>query len=66
MAEVFEIDTCKLRIGASIGIRLVSDPAEDAATLLSSADRALYAVKKSGGGGFSLAEETDLSQLQTS
>jgi diguanylate cyclase (GGDEF)-like protein len=66
MAAVFEIDSLHLRIGASIGIRLVTDPAEDAATLLSSADRALYAVKKEGGGGFAFAQQTELSQLQTS
>jgi diguanylate cyclase (GGDEF)-like protein len=66
MAEIFEIDSLHLRIGASIGIRLVTDAAQDAATLLSSADRALYAVKKEGGGGFAFAQQTELSQLQTS
>jgi diguanylate cyclase (GGDEF)-like protein len=55
VAEVFEIEGLQLRIGASIGIRLVTDAARDAAMLLRSADNALYLVKKSGGGGFSIA-----------
>jgi diguanylate cyclase (GGDEF)-like protein len=55
MAAVFEIEGHPLRIGASIGIRLATDSAKDAAELLSGADSALYAVKKSGGGGFNFA-----------
>jgi len=55
MAAVFEIEGHQLRIGASIGIRLATESAHDAAMLLHSADNALYLVKKNGGGGFSFA-----------
>jgi diguanylate cyclase (GGDEF)-like protein len=65
MAEVFEIEGLHLRIGASIGIRLVTDAARDAAMLLRSADSALYLVKKNGGGGFSFAKQSALASLQT-
>lgn len=64
MAEVFEIEAHPLRIGASIGIRLVTDAARDAAVLLRSADSALYLVKKSGGDGFSFAESATFGSLQ--
>ncbi len=64
MAAVFEIDSHQLRIGASIGIRLATDVTRDAAVLLRSADIALYAVKKSGGGGFCFAESSPFGSLQ--
>jgi len=64
MAEVFEIDTHQLRIGASIGVRLVTDTVRDAGMLLKSADSALYLVKKNGGGGFSFAQPTAFGPFQ--
>jgi diguanylate cyclase (GGDEF)-like protein len=64
MAEVFEIETHQLRIGASIGIRLVTDTVRDSGTLLKSADTALYVVKKNGGGGFSFAQPTAFGPFQ--
>jgi diguanylate cyclase (GGDEF)-like protein len=65
MAEPFEIETRQLRIGASIGIRLVTDAVRDAVLLLNSADSALYAVKRSGGDGYSFAESSNLGSLQS-
>jgi len=57
MAMPFEIEGIKLTIGASVGVRLTTPEDHDAAALLSTADQALYQVKKKGGGSFCLAGE---------
>ncbi len=44
-----------IQVGASIGIALFPDDAEDLEGLRSAADRAMYQVKKSGKGRFALA-----------
>jgi diguanylate cyclase (GGDEF)-like protein len=54
MAETFEIAGHSLHIGASAGVRLKTAADTDPSALLSSADRALYEVKKRGRGGFSI------------
>jgi diguanylate cyclase (GGDEF)-like protein len=57
MAMPFEIEGHRLVIGASVGVRLTTPEDHDAAALLSTADQALYQVKKKGGGSFSFAGE---------
>jgi len=52
MAAPFELSGAVARIGASVGIVLGPDAEADAETLQRRADAALYAVKRSGGGGF--------------
>lgn len=56
LSEVFEIGIQQVLIGASIGIRLSTHGENDPLLLLSKADRALYTVKQSGGGGFALTD----------
>lgn len=45
-----------IKIGASIGVALFPDHGENAATLLSEADKAMYIAKKSGGNRFFSAD----------
>jgi diguanylate cyclase (GGDEF)-like protein len=65
----FQIDEYRLQIGASIGIAVFPDHAEDAATLMRHADGAMYHAKESGGGivryssGHDLASNSKLELL---
>jgi diguanylate cyclase (GGDEF)-like protein len=56
IAEPFLIADKSISIGASVGIRLAPGTRCDPDALLSTADHALYSVKRTGGGGFALAE----------
>jgi len=47
------------RIGVSIGISIYPEHAEDSETLLANADRAMYAVKASGRGGYRIYQPED-------
>lgn len=44
----------ELRLSASIGITVYPEDGEEAATLISRADAAMYCCKRGGGGGFAL------------
>jgi diguanylate cyclase (GGDEF)-like protein len=60
LAAPFEIDGHSIAIEASIGIHLTQPgTGDDPAKLLNSADRALYGVKRAGGGTFSFFGPTD-------
>jgi diguanylate cyclase (GGDEF)-like protein len=48
MNQPFDLDTMQLKIGASVGISLFPDHADDASTLLRYADVAMYHAKRSG------------------
>lgn len=50
MQRPFDIDFETLRIGASVGIAQFPDHAQNAGTLLTAADQAMYAAKALGGG----------------
>lgn len=52
MAEPFELPGGVAKISASAGLALGPDGGTDAETLQRRADEALYAVKRTGGGGF--------------
>lgn len=62
----FEIDGHRIDIGASIGIAMAPMDGTDADELVKKADMALYAAKKSGGGGhcFFAAEMEDAVQMR--
>ena len=54
IAEVFDFDGYCLQIGASVGVCMRTKEDTNPSALLSSADAALYEVKKVGRGGFSV------------
>jgi diguanylate cyclase (GGDEF)-like protein/PAS domain S-box-containing protein len=56
VAEDFEIDGQKLRVGLSIGMAFFPNDGTDAAALLSNADAALYRAKADGRGVFRVFE----------
>jgi len=68
-SDPFQIDEYRLQIGASVGIAVFPDHAEDAATLMRHADGAMYHAKESGGGivryssGHDLASNSKLELL---
>ena len=68
-AEPFQIDAYRLQVGASIGIAVYPDHADDAATLMRHADGAMYTAKEAGGGivrystGHDLASSSKLELL---
>jgi len=57
IAKPFDIAGHRIRIGASIGIRLSTPEESDPHRLLQKADEALYRVKQSGGGGFASTQQ---------
>ena len=48
--EPFHIDEFRLQVGASVGVAVAPDDAEDADSLMRHADAAMYQAKESGGG----------------
>ncbi|MHB1138333.1 MAG: putative bifunctional diguanylate cyclase/phosphodiesterase [Microthrixaceae bacterium] len=68
-SEPFRIDNYRLQVGASIGIAVFPDHADDAATLMRHADGAMYTAKAAGGGivryssGHDLANSSKLELL---
>ncbi len=52
MAEPFSVEGASCKIGASIGISIYPDDADDPDGLFQKADAAMYAVKKSGANNF--------------
>ena len=68
-SEPFRIDNYRLQVGASIGIAVFPDHADDAATLMRHADGAMYTAKEAGGGivrystGHDLASSSKLELL---
>jgi diguanylate cyclase (GGDEF)-like protein len=57
LSHPFELCGKTVHIGASVGVRVADGPLKDPSTLLQAADRALYRVKRSGGGDFSFAPQ---------
>jgi diguanylate cyclase (GGDEF)-like protein len=68
-SEPFHIDAYRLQVGASIGVAVYPDHADDAATLMRHADGAMYTAKEAGGGivryssGHDLASSSKLELL---
>ena len=56
VAEDIEIDAYRLRVGLSIGVAIFPADGEDAATILSNADAALYRAKAEGRNGIRFFE----------
>ena len=56
LVEPFLIGAAEFRIGVSVGVSLFPGDAEDASTLVSRADAAMYAAKKEGGNRLAFAE----------
>jgi diguanylate cyclase (GGDEF)-like protein len=60
LARPFELNGNSIAIGASIGIHLIKpSPGNDPLQLLSTADQAMYSVKRAGGGSFAFAEPAE-------
>lgn len=59
LAEPVQLSRRKVRIGCSIGIALYPDHARDPETLLTRADAAMYAVKRSGRQGWRYCDSDD-------
>ncbi len=61
---IFEIDSHKIHIGASIGISVYPTDAQTALELLRNADTAMYRAKTSGGNRLQFYDESMSSQLR--
>jgi len=57
VAQAIHVDDHEVHLSASIGIAIYPDDAEEAATLISRADAAMYRSKRRQRGGFALASE---------
>jgi diguanylate cyclase (GGDEF)-like protein/PAS domain S-box-containing protein len=64
MAEPFTVGSHNAYVSASVGIAIYPNDAEDAETLLKSADRAMYAAKEGGRNGFSYFTDSMQSAAQ--
>ncbi|MET0180520.1 MAG: GGDEF domain-containing protein [Novosphingobium sp.] len=63
LSEPYLIDGKRLSVGASVGYALASECGDDFAHLLECADRALYQIKRNGGGGAADFKAEDASNV---
>lgn len=59
LSKPIRIDGQQFKVGASIGIAIYPDDAQRADVLVRSADAAMYAAKRRGGGGYSRYRDSD-------
>jgi diguanylate cyclase (GGDEF)-like protein len=64
LTSIFDIDSHKIHIGASIGISVYPTDAQTALELLRNADTAMYRAKTSGGNRLQFYDESMSSQLR--
>lgn len=64
LTSIFEIDSHKVHIGASIGISLYPNDGDTPLELIRNADTAMYRAKKSGGNRLQFYDESMSSQLR--
>ncbi len=64
MTNIFEIDSHKIHIGASIGISIYPNDGESALALLKNADTAMFSAKKSGGNRLQFYDESMSNRLR--
>lgn len=64
LISIFEIDSHKVHIGASIGISLYPNDGDTPLELIRNADTAMYRAKKSGGNRLQFYDESMSSQLR--
>ena len=58
LSKPFPVGDAVCRVGASIGVSIYPEDAEDARELISCADLAMYEVKQSGGNNFRYSSQT--------
>ena len=64
LTEIFEIDSHKIHIGASIGISVYPNDGHTALELLRNADTAMFAAKKSGGNRLQFYDQSMSNRLR--
>jgi diguanylate cyclase (GGDEF)-like protein len=65
ISDPFDLEGCSVGVGASIGIALAPEDADNSTDLLKMADVALYAVKSAGRNGFRFFDATMLEAMNT-
>lgn len=64
LTEIFDIDSHKVHIGASIGVSLYPNDGESAIELIRNADTAMFTAKKAGGNRLQFYDESMSYKLQ--
>ncbi|MCK4834921.1 MAG: diguanylate cyclase, partial [Gammaproteobacteria bacterium] len=64
LTNIFEIDSHKIHIGASVGISVYPNDGDTAVELVRNADTAMFSAKKSGGNRFQFYDESMSNRLR--
>ncbi|NVO13212.1 MAG: EAL domain-containing protein [Rhodoplanes sp.] len=65
VAEPYAIDDHKVAIGASVGLVIATDPADESIDLLKKADLALYQAKEQGRSGYCFFDKAMMERVET-